>query len=115
MAERNEDERNQVRRDFGEAVNMTPKELREWLDTEESQEVGQKSDGGESTGHEMGRRILEIKGKSVGDYDEDDYDAMAKVVGYVHRHLKQGGPAEDKEHSRWRYSLKNWGHDPMKG
>ena len=28
--------------------------------------------------------------------------------------LKQGGPADDKEHSRWRYSLMNWGHDPLK-
>ena len=40
---------------------------------------------------------------------------MNKVVGYVHRHLAQGGPKEDVEHSRWRHSLMNWGHDPLKG
>ena len=40
---------------------------------------------------------------------------MRKVVGYVRRHLAQGGPAADKEHSRWRYSLMNWDHDPLKG
>ena len=39
---------------------------------------------------------------------------MAKVVAYVHRHLAQGGPKDDAEHSRWRYSLMNWGHDPLK-
>ncbi|MDQ1230054.1 hypothetical protein QE379_001480 [Sphingomonas sp. SORGH_AS 879] len=39
---------------------------------------------------------------------------MKKVVGYVHRHLKQGGPGKDVEHSPWRYSLMNWGHDPLK-
>ena len=39
---------------------------------------------------------------------------MAKVTGYVHRHLAQGGPEDDKENSVWRYSLMNWGHDPMK-
>ena len=41
---------------------------------------------------------------------------MAKVVGYVHRHLKQGGPKEaDKvKESPWRLSLMNWGHDPLK-
>ena len=39
---------------------------------------------------------------------------MHKVVGYIRRHLAQGGPAEDVEHSRWRYSLMNWGHDPQK-
>ena len=39
---------------------------------------------------------------------------MRKVVGYVRRHLAQGGPAEDAAHSRWRHSLMNWGHDPLK-
>ena len=39
---------------------------------------------------------------------------MRKVVGYVHRHLAQGGPAQDVEHSKWRYSLMNWGHDPQR-
>lgn len=39
---------------------------------------------------------------------------MRKVVGYVHRHM-EGGPAEGKERSRWRYSLMNWGRDPLKG
>jgi hypothetical protein len=38
---------------------------------------------------------------------------MRKVVGYAHRHLKQE-PARDVEHSGRRYSLMNWGHDPMK-
>ena len=39
---------------------------------------------------------------------------MRRVIGYVHRHMAQGGPADDKAHSRWRYSLMNWGHDPSK-
>ena len=38
---------------------------------------------------------------------------MRKVVGYVHRHLAQGGPKEGVDESRWRYSLMNWGHDPL--
>jgi hypothetical protein len=38
---------------------------------------------------------------------------MVKVVGYVARHKVQG-PAKDKRHSDWRYSLMNWGHDPLK-
>ncbi|UYY58335.1 DUF3140 domain-containing protein [Sphingomonas sp. S2-65] len=40
---------------------------------------------------------------------------MAKVVGYVHRHLAQGPDEKaDIPGSRWRYSLMNWGHDPLK-
>lgn len=38
---------------------------------------------------------------------------MKKVNAYVKRHLGQG-PSGDVEHSRWRYSLMNWGRDPLK-
>ncbi|QXT36814.1 DUF3140 domain-containing protein [Sphingomonas sanguinis] len=105
----------QVYADFKEAVNMAPAELEKFLDTDESQDVGQKKGGSsESVGHESGRRIVEIKRKKKADLTDDDYAHMKKVVGYVHRHLKQGGPDKDVEHSPWRYSLMNWGHDPLK-
>ena len=110
-----EDERDGVRKDFDDVVNMTPKELETFLDSDESKEVGQKSsESAESVGHESGRRIVDIKKTKKADLTDDDYDHMKKVVGYVHRHLKQGGPKDDAEHSRWRYSLMNWGHDPLK-
>ena len=38
-----------VRREFDEAVNMSASELEKWLETDESQSVGQKAGGGEST------------------------------------------------------------------
>ena len=60
------------------------------------------------------RRIVEIKRKKKADLADDDYAHMKKVVAYVRRHTAQGGPAKDKEHSDWRYSLMNWGHDPLK-
>ena len=99
--------------DWRDAVNMTRGELEKWLATDESRSVGDKSDGGESTGHASGRRIVEILGKKKAELDEDDVAWMRKVVGYVHRHRAQG-PSSDVEHSRWRYSLMNWGNDPLK-
>ena len=100
---------------FREAVNMSPAALEKHLATEESQAVGWVDEGStESVGHREGRRIVEIRRKKKADLTEDDYAHTRKVVGYVHRHLAQGGPKEDKEHSRWRYSLMNWGHDPLK-
>ncbi len=66
----------------------------------------------EAVGHEMGRRILELHAKKAADLDDDDYAAITKVIGYVHRHMKQR-PDGDIEDSRWRHSLMNWGHDPM--
>ncbi len=41
-----------------------------------------------------------MKRKKKAELTDDDYAHMRKVVGYVHHHLAQGGPKEDKEHSR---------------
>jgi hypothetical protein len=80
----------QVIADFDEVANMTPEELQEWLETDESREVGQKDADGESTGHRSGRRIVEIQRKKKSDHtDDDDLVHMRKVTGYVKRHLKQ--------------------------
>ena len=105
-------DRDGVRRDFAEAVNMTASELRQWLETSESGRVGWKPDGGESVGHASGRRIVTILEKRAGDLTDEDLRHMRKVVGYVRRHLAQE-PANPVT-SRWRYSLMNWGHDPLK-
>ncbi|MEV7429975.1 MULTISPECIES: DUF3140 domain-containing protein [unclassified Nocardioides] len=100
--------------DWKEAVNMTASELESWLESDDSRRVGQKSGGGESTGHKSGKRIVGILRTKKGDLTDADVAHMRKVVGYVHRHLAQG-PDKDVEHSDWRYSLMNWGHDPTKG
>jgi hypothetical protein len=114
MGGMDETERRDIRRDFHEAVNMGPKELEDWLGTERSRSVGQGAPGEESVGHAMGRRIVELLRKPEDALDEDDHAAMRKVVGYVHRHCAQGGPEGDPTESRWRYSLMNWGHDPLR-
>ncbi|MFF5112201.1 DUF3140 domain-containing protein [Streptosporangium sp. NPDC000509] len=107
------DDGEQIAADFDQAVNMTAAELERWLDTEESKSVGDKSGGEESTGHRSGRRIIEILRKRKDDLGEDDYAHMRKVIGYVRRHLTQR-PSGDVKETRWRYSLMNWGHDPLK-
>ncbi|WP_205705771.1 DUF3140 domain-containing protein [Kineococcus indalonis] len=114
MAEQtlDDEERRSISSDFGEAVNMTPKELEEWLETDESTSVGQ-SEGGESVGHASGRRIVQILRAKEADLDDDDYAHMKKVVGYVHRHSAQR-PEGDVTGTKWRYSLMNWGNDPLK-
>ncbi|MGY1825218.1 MULTISPECIES: DUF3140 domain-containing protein [unclassified Blastococcus] len=108
------DDPDTIRRAFGEAVNMTAGELEKWLETEESRSVGQKDGDGESTGHASGRRIVELLRTRKADLDDDDLAHMRKVHGYVARHLAQRPEHEDVESSRWRYSLMNWGHDPLK-
>ncbi|MFJ6552250.1 DUF3140 domain-containing protein [Streptomyces luteogriseus] len=100
--------------DFRELVNMTPADLEKRLESDDSRNAGQHRDGGESTGHASGRRIVAILRARRGDLTDDDYRHMRKVVGYVRRHLAQR-PSGDVRDSRWRYSLMNWGHDPLGG
>ena len=129
----------EVWHDFTTAGNMTPKQLEQWLASDESKAVGQKDRGGESTGHESGRRIVQILqtkksdggGESTGhesgrrivsilhtdksELTDDDAAHMRKVVGYVKRHTAQRPDRADDEleHAKWTASLKNWGHDPL--
>jgi len=108
-------DRNKIRNDFAKMVNMSAAELQDWLKTQESVAVGWKGADGkarESVGHASGRRIIEILGKRKTELSDSDYAHMRKVVGYVHRHSAQR-PANIYT-SRWRYSLMNWGHDPVK-
>ncbi|MGE0178871.1 MAG: DUF3140 domain-containing protein [Sphingomonas sp.] len=111
-----QEQRDEIRRRFDQAVNMAPAELEAWLETEESRKVGWKGpDGkgsGESVGHASGRRIVAIKRRTKAELTDADYAHMRKVAGYVARHTAQR--PENMVTSRWRYSLMNWGHDPLK-
>ena len=99
-----------------EHVNMTAVELRRWLESDDSREVGQKDGGGESTGHESGRRIVAILDKRQDELTGDDHAHARKVDGYIKRHLAQRPERAEDELAgmAWTKSLKNWGHDPLK-
>jgi benzoyl-CoA reductase/2-hydroxyglutaryl-CoA dehydratase subunit BcrC/BadD/HgdB len=106
-------DRDHVYSRFHDAVNMAPAELEEWLESEQSRTVGFMCTGAsESIGHASGRRVVSILGKRKAELDDDDYAHMRKVVGFIRRHSAQR--PENTVTSRWRYSLMNWGHDPIK-
>ena len=108
-------DRDKIRKEFDEAVNMTASELEKWLETGESLKVGWKGADGrgkESVGHASGRQIVRILRTPANKRTDEDFAHMRKVVGFVRRHLAQE-PANVAT-SRWRYSLMNWGHDPLK-
>lgn len=108
-------DRRRIATQFTAAVNMTAAELRTWLRTDESRRVGWKGRDGnraESVGHASGRAIVEIHGNPASHLTGEDYANMRKVVGFVRRHRAQ--EPQNIATSRWRYSLMNWGHDPLK-
>lgn len=118
-----------VIKEFNELVNMTPDELEKWLKSDDSRSAGWPkddgdNDGGESVGHDSGRKIVEIlranpDGKPDG-YTDEQVDHMRKVVSYCKRHLAQEEKtndqksAEEVKKTKSYASLKNWGHDPLK-
>ncbi|SNT23392.1 DUF3140 domain-containing protein [Tropicimonas sediminicola] len=105
--------RDQIWSEWRDLVNMSPAEIEDWLETEQSKSVGDTGDAG-STGRDSGRRIVEIKRSRKDELSDGHWDHMAKVVGYIKRHCAQGGPDDGVEDSAWRYSLMNWGHDPLR-
>ena len=115
-ADADADQRQATYEEFNRLVNLAPKALEQWLDTDESKSVGWKGDDGkgtgESVGHESGRRIVAIKHTNKADLKEEDYNHMRKVCGYIKRHSAQR-PDGDVTETHWRYSLMNWGHDPL--
>lgn len=107
------DEREDVYKHFKTAVNLSPDELKGWLKRDESKQVGWVRPGEtESVGRQSAKAILKILAKKKAELSDADYKHMRKVIGFVRRHRAQR-PRGDVTATRWRYSLLNWGHDPL--
>jgi hypothetical protein len=105
--------RARIRASFVAAVNMSAAEIEEWLEGEESRRVGFTREGeSESVGRQAGRQTARILGTPEPELGEADYRHMRRVAGFVKRHRAQE-PANPVT-SRWRWSLMNWGHDPLR-
>lgn len=104
-------DRARIERRFRQAVNMTASQIEAWLATKESKAVGSFRPGARSSvGRQSGKKIVRLLRQ--GPRTAADFAHMRKVVGYVARHRAQR-PAGPVHTSRWRYSLMNWGHDPL--
>jgi hypothetical protein len=104
-----------VRAEFKRLTNMSQAELKAFLDTPQSKKVGMTRRGeSESVGRQSARKILAIRDKAAADLTDADYAHMKKVIGFCRRHLAQR-PWGDIADTRWRWSLMNWAHDPLKG
>ena len=102
-----------IYRAFHDAVNMGPEELERWLESDESRRVGWKRAGeSETVGRQSGRRIVRILRTPEPELEPEDYRQMRRTIGFIRRHRAQ--EPTNIVTSRWRYSLMNWGHDPLK-
>ncbi|MFC4494395.1 DUF3140 domain-containing protein [Streptomyces ovatisporus] len=111
MTEISEHERDELWEEFHAVVNMTSRELEEWLRTRSAgQETEELPD---QAGTENGRHVLRILGKRRRDLTDDDVRVMRKVVGIVT--AERGADMEPTTgQPNWRHRLMTLGHDPMK-
>lgn len=106
-------EREHIRAAFRAAVNMSADEIDDWLAGEESKRVGFTRPGeSESVGRQSGRAIARILRTADTELGDEDYRHMRRVAGFVARHRAQ--EPSNPVTSRWRWSLMNWGHDPLR-
>lgn len=97
--------------EFHRVVNMTSRELSEWLrvrSADEDYEVPP-----DQAGTETGQRVVHILGKRRTDLTDKDVAVMEKVVAKVHAERR-----DDLEPTAgqpgWRHKLMTMGHDPLK-
>ena len=97
--------------DFHTVVNMTSRELAEWLRTESATEETEELP--DQVGPETGRRVVQILGKRRLDLTEDDVAVMRRVIDTVR---SQRVPELDPKagDDQWRRHLMDVGHNPLK-
>lgn len=97
--------------EFHTVVNMTSRELADWLRTrdagEEAEEVPDRA------GTPTGREVLAVLGKRRGDLTDEDERVMALVVDRV-RAQRRDDLEPVAGQAAWRHRLMTLGHDPLK-
>lgn len=106
--ERSDAEKEEIRREFRELVNMSPSEIEAVVESE-------CGGAGDNNGRVAANRVIRLLEKPQGEWTSEDYSAAVKVTSYIKRASKiRGGEpvSEACEGTTNEYSLKRWGHDP---
>jgi Protein of unknown function (DUF3140) len=96
---------------FHEAVNMTSRELGDWL---REDGAGTNSEQlPDQAGSPIGHQVLAILAKRRADVTPEDADVMRAVVDRVHEQ-RGDEPESTAGDAGWRHALMSIGHDPLK-
>ncbi len=97
--------------EFHRVVNMTSRELRQWLSVRSATEDAETLP--DQAGTQTGQAVADILGKRRTDLTDKDVVVMEKVVTRIHEERR-----EDLEptagQAAWRHKLMTLGHDPLK-
>ncbi|RLV56317.1 DUF3140 domain-containing protein [Aeromicrobium phragmitis] len=96
---------------FHDVVNMTSRELRDWLATDAAGTDTETLP--DQAGDDVSRTVLEILGKRRTDLTTHDADVMQRVVDEVTAE-RGAEPEPTAGDAAWRHRLMSLGHDPLK-
>ncbi|GAB2679814.1 DUF3140 domain-containing protein [Thalassiella azotivora] len=97
--------------EFHTVVNMTSRELEEWLRTRSAGEDAEELP--DEAGTPKGQRVLAVLRKRRQDLTDDDVAVMGAVVRTVRSQRREDlEPTAGEAH--WRHRLMSLGHDPLK-
>lgn len=100
-------------------VNMTPSELKAFMETEEGKEAGlSRSEAraqGIKSGQDSAKAILRMKEKPVDEWNETDWEWCKTQISFISRMRGVKGPLfKDGEKTPKHTALLIWGHNPNK-
>jgi hypothetical protein len=97
--------------EFHRVVNMSSRELGEWLRTNSADPDAEALP--DQAGTPTGQRVLAILGKRRTDLTDDDTRVMRSVVDRVYAERREDlEPVQGQ--ANWRHRLMSLGHDPLK-
>ncbi|NKY58496.1 DUF3140 domain-containing protein [Nocardia flavorosea] len=97
--------------DFHRVVNMSSRELGDWLRTEAASAVAEREP--DRSGPEIGRQVLAILGKRRTDLTAGDVTVMRRVVATVTAERRDDLEPVTGD-AQFRHRLMCLGHDPLK-
>jgi hypothetical protein len=97
--------------EFHTVVNMTSRELEDWLRTRSADEDDEALP--DEAGTPTGQHVVHILGKRRGDLTDDDVRVMRRVVDRV-RAQRRDDLEPTAGDAGWRHKLMSLGHDPLK-
>ena len=97
--------------EFHRVVNMTSRELEDWLRTSDAQPDEESVP--DQAGSPTGRHVLHVLGKRRSDLNDDDVRVMQKVVDRVLAE-RRADLEPTAGQAAWRHKLMSLGHDPLK-
>ena len=125
VAESVEDEREETYKKWNELVNMSAKELADFIDSEEGEEAGlSRKESGKAgaggkkitSGRDSARAIVRMLKRDKEEWSDNDWKWANKQINFISRMSGNEGPNRDEKGrpTRKLLSLKIWGHDPEK-